>query len=75
MPTKDYTRQSVEFALDRHVEDHRIVEWTHSGTTQWLVTLNPLGLQVYEAPRTIELLNLREAWIFVVALASAGRKK
>lgn len=66
-----YTRQSVERALDLHVNGQRIRSWlTVSGADtaklRCSVRLND--------GTTLELRSLREAYIMTAALASAAQK-
>lgn len=66
-----FTRQSVEYALDLHVNGGRIQRWiTVAGDT-----IKPRYVVLLNDGNTMELRSLREAYLVTAALASAAQKK
>lgn len=65
--SREYTRESVERALDHHKAQGRIRSWDQVEGGGYAVWLN----RGVHNP-ALELRSLREAWVLVAGLASAG---
>lgn len=63
MASKGYTQESVERALQHHLDGGRIRSWTPVSGLQYVVVLT--------SGDGLALKSLREAYVFVLGLASA----
>lgn len=62
---KQYTTKSVKRALDSHIEGGLILGWRQAQPDQFIITTS--------AGRDFRVHGLREAYVFVNALASAAQ--